>query len=88
MKTLKILIQVSERQVLVQIMNIEQLQNEGQNNLLPALATSDKVSKRFVKATQDHIFAMKERRFELKTVINIIWGVKIFKDWLQENEKV
>lgn len=43
-------------------------------------------NKRFAKATAATISAMKERRFEEKTVKNTKWGVKIFSDWLIENE--
>ena len=57
-----------------------ELQNPGLNSF--DATTYNKVSKRFVKPTQDHIFAMKERRVEVKTVTNTTWSVKIFKDWL------
>ena len=48
----------------------------------PAVSTSVPPVKRFAKATLENISAMKERRFEVKTVKNTKWGVKIFRDWL------
>ena len=41
--------------------------------------------KRFANATLENIYDMKERRFEEKTLKNTKWGVKIFGDWLVEN---
>ena len=45
-----------------------------------------KVRKRFAQTSEEDIFTIKEKRFEEKTVKSTIWGVKIFKDWLQEND--
>ena len=42
--------------------------------------------KRFVATTTENIAAIKERRFEVSTVKSTHWGVKIFKEWLKEND--
>ena len=45
-----------------------------------------KVRKRFAQTSEEDIFTIKEKRFEEKTVKSSIWIVKIFKDWLREND--
>ena len=52
----------------------------------PALPDNMKVRKRFAQTSEEDIFTIKEKRFEEKTVKSTIWGVKIFKDWLREND--
>ena len=47
-----------------------------------------KVRKRFAQTSEEDIFTIKEKRFEEKTVKSTIWGVKIFKDWIRENDLV
>ena len=41
--------------------------------------------KRFAKTTLEEVSAVKEMRFEEKTVKSTRWGTKIFSDWLTEN---
>ena len=54
---------------------------------LPNLPTHiDKVRKRFVKTSEENIGAIKENRFEKSTAKSTIWGVKIFNEWLKEND--
>ena len=54
------------------------------NNLLTN--NSPQVRKRFFKTSEENIFAIKENRFEKSTIKCTEWGVKIFKDWLKEND--
>ena len=51
-----------------------------------SIANATEVHKRFVKVSQENIFAIKENIFEEKTAKSTKWGVKIFKDWLAEND--
>ena len=44
------------------------------------------VHKRFFKTSEENIFAIKENRFEKSIIKSTEWGVKIFKDWLKEND--
>ena len=49
------------------------------------IITESEVRKRFAKVSEQNINAIKERRFEINTTENTKWGVKIFQDWLREN---
>ena len=54
--------------------------------LPPPLPLINQVRKRFAKTSKENIYAIKEKRFEEKTVKSTTWGVKIFKEWLGEND--
>ena len=54
--------------------------------LPPPLPLINQVRKRFAKTSQENIYAIKEKRFEEKTVKSTTWGVKIFKEWLRETD--
>ena len=54
----------------------------------PTPATDNtEVHKRFTKTTDENIFAIKESRFEVNTLKNTQWAIKIVRDWLMENDQ-
>ena len=60
--------------------------NTATKGLLSVENNIPQVRKRFVKTSEQNIFAIKENRFEKSTSKSTVWGVKIFKDWLKEND--
>ena len=74
---------VAARGNICAVVNHENLVPPPQNT---SAANEPEVRKRFVKVTEDNISAIKERRFEKNTALNTNWGVKIFQDWLREND--
>ena len=55
------------------------------DTLLQSHSHYKEVPKRFIKATLERINAIKELRFEEKTKKATKWRVKIFNEWLKEN---
>ena len=60
--------------------------NTATRGLLSLENNIPQVRKRFIKTSEQNIFAIKENRFEKSTSKSTVWSVKIFKDWLNEND--